>query len=1215
MKSGKKWCIIYRDTLCEDILQGKLVIELYLKSLEIQGFKSFPEKTRLTFEKPITGIVGPNGSGKSNISDAILWVMGEQSTRVLRGGKMEDVIFGGTQRRTQVGFAEVSLILDNSDGRLGLDNTEVMITRRYYRSGESEYYINRSLVRLKDVNELLMDTGLGREGYSVIGQGRIDEVLSTKSKDRREIFEEAAGISRYRHRKEESERKLSQTDENLLRIGDKISELELQVEPLREQAETAKKYLLFRDELRGLEISMWLRDLDSLRVKADKADADHATAKQALDTVSGELEAVFAESESASDNMHRCDVEADSLRESLSSAEARQNSFDSAAAVLRSQFEGNTEQIERLNQEIQAQDSRQDGVGSKIASREVRLAEIADEKKSLDNRADALLSEQRGISESAGKSSSELSDLLKTESDFQGELQEKKSGLSALASQAQELFDRENSIRRDIASATDAYAEKSAEYDRLSAELIKTREETASLGNVVSGLAIKAQNRAKKAEMSTEKLNRITHEIKTLESRKNLLAEMEKDFRGYSRAVKIIMQESSRGTLRNIHGTAASLIRTGDRYAAAIETALGGAVQHIIVDTEEDGKSAIGYLKRHDGGRATFLPLSTIKGNILDEREVGGDDGFEGVAINLVEFDEKYSNVYANLLGRVIIADDLNSAVRIAKKHGYRYRTVTLDGQVVNAGGSMTGGSAASNVGVLSRANELEQLTSRIGDYSANLEEAKRELTESVRVKNAAEYELEIANGELRVAQDKLIRQESGTNHCMLLVQAAKDAVASLEGELDTINERIKLNSDETDSTRASITQIEAKTESLRSRVEEALQGQEQLSQERERVNALLSELRAEAASLDAEKDAIAKAVMELSAMRDEMSGSRERQIETIDNLKNRNDAIRAEILEKKRASNAVENEIESLKKQLSDINTKKLDIESERGKLNKKIQEKNQELLNLERESARLEQKKLAAQMEEKQIVDKLWDTYELSRSAAAKAGAVIESFSEAQKRINELKRQISTLGNPNIGAIEEFERVNSRYTFLSTQRDDVEKAKNELISIIDDITAHMCEIFTREFAVINESFEKTFKELFGGGHASLLLEDPSDVLECGIEIQVQPPGKSLKTLTLLSGGEKAFVAIAIYFAILTVRPPPFVVMDEIEAALDDANVMRFAEHMRRMSNNSQMLVITHRRATMEEADILYGVTMQELGISSILRVDLDEAEKQLGG
>ncbi|MDR0489946.1 MAG: AAA family ATPase, partial [Oscillospiraceae bacterium] len=650
------------------------MIDLYLKSLEIQGFKSFPEKTRLSFEKPITGIVGPNGSGKSNISDAILWVMGEQSTRVLRGGKMEDVIFGGTQRRTQVGFAEVSLILDNSDGRLALDNTEVMITRRYYRSGESEYYINRSLVRLKDVNELLMDTGLGREGYSVIGQGRIDEVLSTKSKDRREIFEEAAGISRYRHRKEESERKLSQTDENLIRIGDKISELELQVEPLREQAETARKYLLFRDELRGLEISVWMRELDTLKERAEKAESDHTAAKLELDAVSRELESGFAESESSSENMHQCDVEADTLRESLSSAEARQNNLDSAAAVLKSQLEGNAEQIERLLQEIQDEDSRQDGVGARIASRESRLEEIAAEKKSLNDRADALMREQMGISESAGKSSNELSVLLKTESDIQGELQDKRNTLSALASQAQELLDRENSMKREMAAATENLSVRTSELDAYNDELIKVREETASLGNVVSGLAIKAQNRSKKAEMSGEKLDRITHEMKTLESRRNLLAEMEKDFRGYSRAVKLIMQESLRGALKNIHGTAASLIKTGDRYAMAIETALGGAVSHIIVDSEEDGKAAINYLKRHDGGRATFLPLSTIKGGVLNENEVSGDAGFEGVAINLVEFDAKYADVYANLLGRVIIADDLNSAVRIAKKHGYRFR-------------------------------------------------------------------------------------------------------------------------------------------------------------------------------------------------------------------------------------------------------------------------------------------------------------------------------------------------------------------------------------------------------------------------------------------------------------------------------------------------------------------------------------------------------------
>jgi len=1194
-------------------LPGKLVFTLYLKSLEIQGFKSFPEKTRLAFDKPITGIVGPNGSGKSNISDAILWVMGEQSTKTLRGGKMEDVIFGGTQRRSQVGFAEVSLTLDNSDGRFGLDYSEVVLTRRYYRSGESEYFINRIVVRLKDLTEMLMDTGLGREGYSIIGQGRIADVLSTKSKDRREIFEEAAGISRYRHRKEEAERKLQQTDENLIRVGDKISELELQIDPLREQAETAKRFLLLRDELRGLEISVWLRDLETLRNRAEKADADHITAKNTLENASKDLEDSFRDLDMLAERMRDSDVDADLTRDMISTAETRLSDIDSGIAVLKTQIEGNAGQIEHLSLELQSQEGQHDGVGAQISEREARLEEIEKEKHSLENKSAALTSELQELSGSAGQSSEELSLLIKTESVIQDELSEGKAGLSALASQAQELFDMENSVKHEHAAAQDALSNQTEEHNKCAKELQSAKDAASELANVVSGLKLISENRVRKAEVSGEKLDRISFELKTLESRRALLSEMEKEFQGYSKAVKLVMQEHSRGALRNIRGTVAGLIKTSDRYTAAIETALAGAMQNIIVDTEEDGKAAINLLKNRDGGRATFLPLSTIKGTVLRENEISSDQGYEGVAFRLVEFDPIYEGVYASLLGRVIIADNITSAIRIAKNHGHRFKIVTLDGQVINAGGSMTGGSVVGSAGVLSRANELGQLAGRIESFSSDRSKAEREHAECVRERNAAEYELETASVELRSAEDTVLKLASDETHRTQLLEAAREAIESFHSELESINSRIKTNGEETESLRARISTLESDAESHKEQIEAKLRGQELLSQERERVNAELSELRAIIASLSAEKDALGKAVLELAILRDEMFGSRERQLEVIDGLKNRNNEIRSEILEKERSSSAVSAEIELFRQRLTEINGRKLDIESKRSALNKSIQERNHGLLDLERECGRLDQRKLAAQMEEKQILDKLWDNYELSRSAAVNAGTPIESVAEAGRRISALRREISDIGDPNIGAIAEFERVNTRYTFLTSQRDDIEKAKSELIGIIFDITTQMRDIFLKEFEVINISFEKIFKELFGGGRASLILEDTNDVLNCGIEISVQPPGKSLKTISLLSGGEKAFVAIAIYFAILTVRPPPFVVMDEIDAALDDANVLRFASHMRKMSNNTQMIVISHKRGTMEEADVLFGVTMQELGVSNLLMIDLDEAEKHM--
>ena len=1179
----------------------------------MQGFKSFPEKTRLTFDKPITGIVGPNGSGKSNISDAILWAMGEQSTRTLRGGKMEDVIFGGTVRRTQVGFAEVTLILDNSDGQFRAEATEIMITRRFYRSGESEYYINKSPVRLKDLSEMLMDTGLGREGYSIIGQGRISEILSSKSKDRRDIFEEAAGISRYRHRKDESERKLQQTEENLIRIGDKVSELELQIEPLREQAEVAKKYLFLRDELRGIEIAVWLRELGSLQNRAEKAGADHITAKQAFENASIELEEGFKKSEALSEKVRDCDIEADSEREMMAKANTRLSDIESDAAVLRSQLESNAGQIGRLNLELQSQEDHQDGVGAQISERVGRLNDIDAEKKSLSDDIAAQNAQLLEITGSAGDAGEEIRSLLKNESENQNTLGDARSELSALASQAQELFDMENSVRQELAAALVSLSDLQADQVKFEEELNSSREETLSLGNVVGGLSLKLDNRVSKLESAGEKLDRVSAEKKSLDSRHSLLAEMEKDFQGYSKAVKLVMQESARGTLGNIHGTVGGLVKTGDRYAAAIETALGGALQHIIVDTEEDGKSAINLLKRRDGGRATFLPLSTIQGGRLDGHEFAGEPGFEGIALELVEYDNRYSGVYASLLGRVIIADNLTSAIRIAKQRAHKFKIVTLDGQVINVGGSMTGGSAASSAGVLSRANELEQLQVRLQALTADLSKAERELSECVREKNAAEYELGAAQAQLRTAEDKLIRQESDKQHIDALLAAASASISALEDELASINSRIGVNAGETESVKTRIITHEADAATIKAQVEEALRGQERLFLERDRVNAAISELRSSAASLDAERDALTKAVSELSALREEMLGSRARQLDTINSLKEQSAGILNEIAEKERMSAAAQNDIGNHTRSLSRLSESKLELEAQRSSLNKDIQNRNHEILDLERECSRLEQRKLAAQMEEKQIIDKLWDNYELSRSAAINAAAPIESLADAQRKITSIKGQLSELGNPNIGAIEEFGRVNTRYSFLTSQRDDVENARKEILGIIYEITEQMKEIFIREFRIINESFNKTFKELFGGGHATLELEDTNDVLGSGIEIHVQPPGKSLKTLTLLSGGEKAFVAIAIYFAILAVRPPPFVVMDEIEAALDDSNVLRFAAYLRRMSVNTQMIVISHKRATMEEADVLYGVTMQELGVSNILKIDLEEAEKHI--
>ena len=1190
-----------------------MVNGLYLRALEIQGFKSFPDKVRLTFEKPVTCIVGPNGSGKSNISDAILWVTGEQSTKALRGGKMEDVIFGGTQKRNQMGFAEVSLILDNTDGAFNMDSSEVMITRRYYRSGESEYYINRRLVRLKDITELLMDTGMGHEGYSIIGQGRIDEILSAKSTDRRDIFEEAAGISRYRHRKEESERKLQRTDENLLRVNDKISELELQVEPLRGQAETAKKYLLLRDELRGIEISVWADTLEKLAESAEKLEESHASAAEHLERVRAEVDAFYAENEQFSEQMRDKDIEADAVRESIAEAEGRCAETDSAIAVLRANLESNVSETERVRFELSEQEDRDSGIVRQIEDRQNRLAEISAEREKLDSETETVLKRSDELARSAGEAADELSSLLREENEAASTAADRKAHLSALASALQEMDDRENVLIQDVSSAGEKLAELKKDAEACGKALSEAKEKTASLKNVINGYRLRVDTRRNRAEESRAVHMRLTMDANALTSRINLLREMEKEYQGYSKATKTVMQESERGILKNIHGTVGGLIRADKRYAVAIETALGGRMQHIIVGTAEDGKAGIELLKRRDAGRTTFWPVATIKGSRLNEKGLEQEKGFEGLAIDLAEFDKRFDGVYSYMIGRVAVVQTLDDAIRIGRKFGHRFNLVTLDGQVVNAGGSMTGGSGGKNAGILSRANELKELEARSEELAGELNSAEKAMRSAESELADAEHELSVTSDELRTAETEELRLSGDSGHFSELVAAAEAAIGALNDEREQLRARIAQYTDDISVARGEISEAEKQASDLQSRIDELTEGREALLSAREEITSSLSELRARSASLEAEETAARAAVAELTSIREGLSGGRAQQQEYISGLESRYESIREEIAEKERARADMTAGIERLREKLSGITDERLAIEARRTQHGRDMQDRNNLLLNLERECAGLEQKKLAAAMEEKQIVDKLWDTYELTRNDAFEMRRELEDMPAAKQRIGELRREISKLGTPNIGAIDEFERVNTRYQYLTEQRDDIEKAKNELTDIITDITDEMRVIFEREFKRINEHFQETFLELFGGGRASLELEDESDILNCGIEIKVQPPGKSLKTITLLSGGEKAFVAIAIYFAVLKIRPAPFIVMDEIESALDEANVLRFAEYMRRMSDKTQMLVITHRRGTMEEADVLYGVTMQEQGVSRIINIDLDEAERTI--
>ncbi|MBQ3090557.1 MAG: chromosome segregation protein SMC [Oscillospiraceae bacterium] len=1187
---------------------------MYLKALEIQGFKSFPDKTVLSFNEPITAIVGPNGSGKSNISDAIRWVMGEQSTKALRGGKMEDVIFGGTLKRKQTGYAEVSLILDNSAGLLSMEESEVMVTRRYYRSGDSEYYINRQSCRLRDINELFMDTGLGREGYSIIGQGKIDEILSTRGQERRAVFEEAAGISRFRHRKEEAERKLEKTADNLTRIGDKISELELQVEPLRQQAEKAREYLVYRDELRGLEISVWMEQLDRLRQNNRKLLSDYEEACRQRDEAAAAQAEFYARSEELSAQMRELDVEADRLRTVQSGLAGQAAEQESEIAILKNQIQNNLENAQRLNRELDQQEGRADSVAEQIAQREARLAQIRDQRQESEQELSQLEQKEKELSREVGKLSYRLEALRQREAMETASAADARALLSALAAAQQEVLDRETAVESQLQENSQRLAGIRQESEDKQAELDQAKEKTQELTNQISGYQLRHQMRQRRLEACTDQANRLLMEDNNLQSRIHMLSEMEKMYEGYSKAVKVVMQAAGRGQLKNIHGPVASLLRVSDEYTLAIEIALGGAMQNIVVERSEDGKAAIEYLKRRDGGRATFLPISDIRPGQLNERGLEEEYGFVGVASQLIRYDSRYEKIFSNLLGRVVICEEMSDAIRMARKYGHRFKIVTLDGQVVNPGGSMTGGSANRNAGILSRAGELERLKAQAAGVSESLEKARKILNDAKRETAAAAYEVEAAQSAKREQDDLILRLEGEMGQYRILIGALEEQIAALRSERDSLTERSRQVEEDSRQAEARIAELDGKAQATREESAGAESGQSEYRARQDRLTQQISALRAEQAALEAEEGAVMQALGELRTMARDISGDRETRLDQIREYEERNDSLRGRIQHREQALTALRQRQREQEQIVEELNRQKLELEGQRNRADRSSREKGQELVLMERECAQLESRKAQAATEEKQLLDKLWDNYELSYDGAKSQRQELESMAKASRRIGELKRKISSLGHVNVGAIDDFKRVNERYEYLTGQRDDVEKAKRELETIIGGITSEMEKIFSQQFSRIGEAFALTFTQLFGGGKATLELSDPKDILNCDIEIKVQPPGKALKILSLLSGGEKAFVAIALYFAFLKVRPTPFVVMDEIEAALDESNVVRFARYMRGMTDRTQFICITHRRGTMEEADVLYGVTMQEKGVSKMLTINLNDVEKELG-
>lgn len=1187
---------------------------MLLKSLELHGFKTFPDRIKLSFDKGITSIVGPNGSGKSNISDAIRWVLGEQSAKTLRCSKMEDVVFNGTDKRKKTGYAEVTLSIDNKDRILPFDGDEVAVTRRYYRSGESEYMINKATVRLRDIHELFMDTGLGRDGYSMIGQGKIDSIVASKSEERREIFEEASGISRYRYRKTEAERKLKSTEENLVRLRDIVGELEDRVGPLKKQSEKAQKFLVLSEEKKGLEIALWLNTLDNsaniIKEQDDKIDiqrAQYENAEQELANISSETESIYLKNGEITSKI-------DTIRRNISQFESEVSNNNALISVANNDIEHNKETIYRLETEIEQLDNSFTEIESQIKEKKENVEKLKlniEEKQKEYNEVSENLNT---ISVDASRSGDELQKLNSKLAELSQKSANAKVVLLTSDSSINELNERIESLNSSLSEKESNLETTSKMLEDYKVQGKDSAEKVEMLSNSIKGLELKINNLKARNENSKGEIDRLTLDSNEKLRRANILEDLEKNLEGFAHSVKTVMNLSRHGKIGGIHGPVSRLIKVPTDYAVAIETALGGAMQNIVTGNEEDAKRAIRTLKENKGGRATFLPIVTIKPRYLNENGIDSCFGFVGVASDLCDCKDEYKGILQNLLGKIVIAEDLNSAVSIAKKYSYRFKVVTLDGQVVNAGGSLTGGSLNKRTGLLSRASEIEKYRKEAKALADKANELKEQYSNSQQ--EFAKYEADIlgTRGDLSTEQQELIRLKTEYKACqneydslVSSIDFTKNEIVECENKISNLQKDKETADREFSAFEEEIANIEKTTSNLTG-------NRLALTEKREQLSEKLQNIRLEIVTFEKDKEAL------ISEIRTSEYNS-QHQTERKENLRNQIVSVNSniDIINKKiesytNISNNYQDKIAEFNNAIEKLNGDKEKFEKKSVELRQKEKDLNSTREVSGRELARLEERKINLQKQYDDIIAKLWDEYELTKRQAEEISIEIENVSTARKRLNEIKSSIRGLGSVNVSAIEEYKEVSERYEFLGAQVSDVEKSKNEIERLINDLTKQMKDAFIENFHEINKHFGETFKELFGGGTASLELANPDDILNSGIDIIAHPPGKIVVHLEALSGGEKALVAIALYFSIMKVRPAPFCVMDEIEAALDDVNVDRFAQYMRRMTDRTQFITITHRRGTMEESDVLYGVTMQDEGISKLLELRASEVAAKLG-
>lgn len=1179
---------------------------MYLKKLELQGFKSFADKTVLEFMPGITTVIGPNGSGKSNISDAIRWVLGEQSMKSLRGSKTEDVIFAGTQNRKSLGFAEVSMVMNNSDQKLPIEYNEVTITRKLYRSGESGYYINKTPCRLKDVLELFMDTGIGKDGYSIIGQGKIDEILSNKSEERRHIFEEAAGIVKYRVRKAESEKKLEQTKLNLLRINDIISEIEANIEPTKIQAEKAKEYLRLRDELKSIEIGLFIHNINDYKKRIEEVINDQDIYNTQLVRENERLSNIQELKEKLRASLDSITEQIEKMQNLGFENEKKKEQIKADININLEKINNNNANFERLEKEIIENDERLKVLEEEINQKNDKKTNLTENKDKFVKELEEKEAELKKLTDKMSEKELDMETKKKKVEDNTDEKYEISNAISTLKANVENSNSRKKVVEEEIdvnISELDSSRMQKSEISQKFAEIEAKREKIKSDLNKIDEKRKESDAKLKEYDL---KINQCESEIRMKDSRMKFLIETEKEKEGYIRSVKSILQDCEKdlSLKKGVHGVIANLISVPKEYETAIEMCLGQSMQNIVTDTEEDAKKLVEHLRKFNLGRASFLPITSVKGKKLDK--IKSEKGVIGIASDLVKFDKKYEQIVLSLLGRTLIVDTMDNAIAIARKNSYGFRIVTLQGDVLNPSGAISGGSVSTKtVNILGRSREIEELKKTIAELEKKVEKLKKDKSEYESSIEDLLEEIEGLENELKDIEIVYATEKQRVSSIEEAVSKVEKRLEKLRDEKKSIEEQLKINEQTQNDLNEKISAIDEENKKLSEEIEEFSNHNKETQTIVDDLNFDITNLKISVSSFDESEASINEIVERINNDIENLKQSTENKKEQKIKLTEENDKL-------EELNIKLNEEAENLLKEVSNSGTKVEELKNDRITKNQKLEEAEENFTDqmekidgLKEQVNKADIKKSKYEVELEQIISKMWEEYEITPNDPGEYEEP-KNVAEVQKQVNKIRGEMKDLGSVNIDSIEEYKKLKERYDFMNEQRLDLETTMAKLRNVITDMTTVMKKQFEDRFRVINKNFSEVFVELFGGGKAELKLTDEDNILESGIEIEVQPPGKKLQNMMLLSGGERAFTAIALLFAILKINPAPFCVLDEIEAALDDVNVYRFAEYLKKFAQESQFLVITHRKGTMEAANTVYGITMQENGISKLLSLDL---------